>query len=127
MAHRLPPHPAKGTPEAFAWARKMAKARSVRKAGKKAEAAFFGKKTKSPALKDNPITIVGNPPRSIRANIAGVIYNRCLEIRAEKTGSWKPGLYRHPFARASKVQILALDNGDLLIHSAAGKKLWMQD
>lgn len=64
-----------------------------------------------------------NPPDHISANIQGIIYHRCLEIRAEKTG-WKPGLYRHPFSRRSGVQVLALDNGDILIHSAHGKRLW---
>lgn len=63
---------------------------------------------------------------SVSAGIAGVVYNRCVELRAEKTG-YKPGLYRHPFSKKSRVQILALDNGDLLIHSQAGIKLWGRD
>jgi len=214
----------KGSPEAFAWARKMSKARKIRRAGKKTEQTFFGKggplevkrnqlratshssinevdymkshgwdlivgtrqhpKVYSrtvgsdfqviqkearyyrllnkgfintellsvgefPLLTDaviradntgtikerftkNPITVVGlanpqdNPPRSINANIEGIIYNRCIEIRAEKTG-YKAGFYKHPFSKGSQVCIYALDNGDLLIHSKAGVKLWQPD
>lgn len=73
----------------------------------------------------NPLAVfsVGNPPKRISTGIAGVVYSRCLEIRAEKT-KFKPGLYRHPFARSSGVQILALDNGDLLVHSTRGVNLW---
>lgn len=67
-----------------------------------------------------------NPPRSISANIEGIIYNRCIEIRAEKTG-YKKGFYKHPFSRGSQVCIYALDNGDLLVHSKAGMKLWQPD
>jgi len=80
----------------------------------------------------NPITVVGlanpqeNPPRSVNANIEGIIYNRCIEIRAEKTG-YKRGFYKHPFSRGSQVCIYALDNGDLLVHSKAGVKLWQPD
>lgn len=88
--------------------------------------------------RNNPIAVygLGNPgsrtrarrpqdnPSSYRATIEGVIYNRCLEVRAEKTGSFKPGFYRHPFATTSRVQVLALDNGDILLHSTHGKKLW---
>lgn len=83
-------------------------------------------------LKENPITVVGlanpqeNPPRSVNANIEGIIYNRCIEIRAEKTG-YKKGYYKHPFSRGSQVCIYALDNGDLLVHSKAGVKLWQPD
>jgi hypothetical protein len=67
-----------------------------------------------------------NPPRSVHANIEGIIYNRCIEIRAEKTG-YKKGFYKHPFSRGSQVCIYALDNGDLLVHSKAGVKLWQPD
>lgn len=67
-----------------------------------------------------------NPARELRTTVAGVVYNRCLEVRAEKTG-YQPGLYRHPFSRKSGVQILALDNGDLLLHSTRGVKLWGTD
>lgn len=83
-------------------------------------------------MKDNPITVVGlanpqeNPPRSVNANIEGIVYNRCIEIRAEKTG-YKKGYYKHPFSRGSQVCIYALDNGDLLVHSKAGVKLWQPD
>ena len=102
----------------------------IRKAGKKTERKFFGKGGPL-EMKKNPITVVGlanpqgNPPR-VNANIEGVIYNRCIEIRAEKTG-YKKGYYKHPFSRGSKVCIYALDNGDLLVHSKAGVKLWQPD
>lgn len=113
---------------------KMAK--RIREAGKKAEREFFGKggplEAHTNPLKDNPITVVGlvnpqeNPPRSVNANIEGIIYNRCIEIRAEKTG-YKKGYYKHPFSKGSQVCIYALDNGDLLVHSKAGVKLWQPD
>lgn len=83
-------------------------------------------------MQSNPITVVGlanpqeNHPRSVSANIEGIIYNRCIEIRAEKTG-YKAGFYKHPFSKGSKVCIYALDNGDLLVHSKAGVKLWQPD
>lgn len=81
----------------------------------------------------NPITLVGNPrdrhnpPKRIMASVAGVLYNRCLEIRAEKTLGRHKGLWYHPFKKESEVQILALDTGDLLIHSRNGKFLWKPD
>lgn len=119
-------------------------------AGKMEEAERSERKVKKPSLKDfyhgkatahfesaleerarkrtrtNPIGIfgLGNPPKEIRARIEGIVYHRCLEVKAEKTGPWNKGFWRHPFARKSKVQILALDNGDLLLHSCAGVKLW---
>lgn len=73
----------------------------------------------------NPLAVfsLGNPPKRINATVAGVVYSRCLEIRAEKLVHNK-GLYKHPFSRKSGVQILALDNGDLLIHSTRGVNLW---
>ena len=83
-------------------------------------------------MKNNPITLVGlaNPQgktrRSVNANIEGIVYNRCIEIRAEKTG-YKKGFYKHPFSKGSQVCIYALDNGDLLVHSKAGVKLWQPD
>lgn len=103
------------------------KSRKIRKAGKKTELEFFGKGGPL-EVKENPITVVGlaNPPHSVNANIEGVIYNRCIEIRAEKTG-YKKGYYKHPFSRGSQVCIYALDNGDLLVHSKAGVKLWQPD
>lgn len=97
------------------------------------------------AIKKNPISVLGlgnpNPGHSMRlkrgrthlfkhaklvalnAKVEGVIYNRVIEIKAQKT-SWEKGYYRHPFGRKSKAQILALDNGDLLIHSTNGTPLW---
>jgi hypothetical protein len=67
----------------------------------------------------------GNPPKRLNVGIAGVVYNRALEIRAEKT-VYQPGLYKHPFDRKSQVEVLALDNGDLLLHSIVGVRLWGQ-
>lgn len=77
-------------------------------------------------MKDYGAGIQDNPPRSVSANIEGIVYNRCIEIRAEKTG-YKKGFYKHPFSRGSQVCIYALDNGDLLVHSKAGVKLWQPD
>jgi hypothetical protein len=73
----------------------------------------------------NPLAVFGvaNPPKRISTGIAGIVYGRCLEIRAEKL-KFKPGLYKHPFSRKAGVQILALDNGDLLVHSTRGVNLW---
>lgn len=88
--------------------------------------------TRKELFQKNPITVVGlanpqdNPPRSVSANIEGIIYNRCIEIRAEKTG-YKAGFYKHPFSKGSQVCIYALSNGDLLVHSKAGVKLWQPD
>lgn len=140
----------KGSPEAIAWAAKMQAARekkkiAIRALGKKREREFFGaernpgkphgkfarcvKKVSRKVLPkgSDPKKICGaalnNPPNVINAGIAGVIYNRCVEIRAEKT-MYERGYYKHPFARTSKVCVLALDNGDILIHSKAGINLW---
>lgn len=76
----------------------------------------------------NPLAIygLGNPGSPVKARVAGVIYNRVHEVRAEKTGGFKPGLYRHPFTKRSKVCMLALDNGDILIHSQTGARLWKE-
>lgn len=69
-----------------------------------------------------------NPPARVNATIAGVLYNRCREIRAEKTSATGlKGLYYHPFLERSKVMVLALDSGDILIHSQAGERLWKLD
>ncbi len=152
-------HPKKGSPEAFAWARRMQAARrkgvkrnpgavyheaeavaeeaterrAARK-GKVTQAAFHRGKAaahrqseaKARELHMNPIAVFGNPGQRISAKVEGVIYNRCIEIRAEKT-THKPGYYRHPFNKKSRVEILALDNGALLIHSKAGERLWGVD
>jgi hypothetical protein len=77
-------------------------------------------------VRRNPIAVfgLGNPPNEVRAKVSGIVYNRCLEVRAEKTGSFKRGLWKHPFLKDSQVQVLALDNGDLLLHSVAGVRLW---
>jgi len=105
--------------------------RRAAKKGKVTQAAFHRGKAaahrqseaKARELKMNPIAVFGNPGQRVSAKVEGVVYNRCIEIRAEKT-SHKPGLYRHPFAKKSRVCILALDNGSLLIHSMAGERLW---
>lgn len=77
----------------------------------------------------NPLAVFlpGNPNpgpmKEIRAKVAGVVYNRVREVRAEKTAHPElKGLYKHPFKKG--VQQLALDNGDLLLHSTTGKPLW---
>lgn len=118
--------------------------------GKMEEAEYSEKHVKKPSLKDfyhgkatahfesalteragkrtrkNPLAVfgLGNPPKEIHAKIEGIIYRRCLEVKAEKTGAWQKGLWKHPFSKKSQVSILALDNGDLLLHSAVGVKLW---
>jgi len=78
-----------------------------------------------PRHSKNPLAVfgVGNPPKRVSIGVAGVLYSRCLEIRAEKL-KYKPGLYKHPFTRKAGVQILALDSGDLLVHSTAKVNLW---
>ena len=119
----------KGSPQALAWGKKM---QSIRAAGLRMEKKFFGRRgvfakaghTKH--LKKNPITLVGNPPKSITANIAGILYRRVVEVRAEKTGTFQKGFWYHPFKAGSDVQMLALDTGDILLHSTAGKKLWRE-
>lgn len=69
-----------------------------------------------------------NPPKRIRADVAGVMYNRVWEVQAEKTGDHEhKGLWYHPYKGKSQVQMLALDSGDILLHSKAGKKLWKED
>ena len=89
-----------------------------------------GKKFKRPPgiYGSTRITPKQNPAHRINTSIAGVLYNRCVEIRAEKTSAkGLKGLYYHPFLERSKVCVLALDNGDILIHSKAGEKLWKLD
>lgn len=78
-----------------------------------------------PRHSKNPLAVFGfpNPPKSVNVSVAGVLYSRCLEIRAEKL-KYKPGLYKHPFTRKAGVQILALDSGDLLVHSTRRVNLW---
>lgn len=108
--------------------------RRAAKKGKVTQAAFHRGKAaahrqseaKARELKMNPIAVFGNPGQRVNARVEGVVYNRCIEIRAEKT-SHKPGLYRHPFAKKSRVRILALDNGSLLVHSMVGERLWGVD
>lgn len=67
-------------------------------------------------IKDNPIAVY-NPPK-----VAGVIYNKAIEIRAQKTDRLF-GRYKHVFG--PNVQILGLDNGDVLLHHRDGKPLWI--
>jgi hypothetical protein len=77
-------------------------------------------------VKKNPITLVGNPPQTVRARVEGVLYHRVVEIQAEKVGGPDKGLWYHPFSQQADVCILALDTGDLLVHSKAGKRLWKE-
>lgn len=70
-------------------------------------------------IKSNPLAIY-NPP----AEVAGVIYNNAIEIRAEKTGGSLKGFYKHIF-ESKNVQILGLTNGDVLLHHKGGKRLWI--
>lgn len=70
-------------------------------------------------IKSNPLAIY-NPP----AEVAGVIYNSAIEIRAEKTGGSLKGFYKHIF-ESKNVQILGLTNGDVLLHHKGGKRLWI--
>lgn len=108
--------------------------RRAARGGKVTQAAFQRGKAaahrqsemKARELKENPIVVFGNPGSRVQAKVEGVIYNRCIEIRAEKTHH-KPGLYRHPFAKKSRAVILGLDNGSILIHSMAGERLWGKD
>lgn len=151
--------PRKGSPEAYAWARKMKAAREQKskrnpgasyhaaeaeqaeaqerraaRGGKVSQAAFQRGKAsahrqselKARELKLNPIAVFGNPGSRVQAKIEGVIYSRCIEIRAEKTHH-KPGLYRHPFNKKSRAVIFGLDNGSILIQSMNGTRLWGED
>ena len=119
--------------EAEAVAEEATERRAAQK-GKVTQAAFHRGKAaahrqseaKARELRMNPIAVFGNPGQHISARVEGVVYNRCIEIRAEKT-THKPGFYRHPFNKKSRVEILALDNGALLIHSKAGERLWGVD
>lgn len=130
---KLRSNPGAAYHEAEAVAEEATERRAAHK-GKVTQAAFHRGKAvahrqsevKARELRMNPIAVFGNPGKEIRAKVAGVIYSRCIEIRAEKTVH-KPGLYRHPFHKKSRVEILALDNGALLIHSRAGERLWGVD
>jgi len=53
-----------------------------------------------------------------------VIYENIEEIRAEKgkNSLWPKDKFKHRFKRGA--QVFGLDNGDLLIKSKNGKKLW---
>lgn len=119
-------------------------------AGKMEEAERSERNVKKPSLKDfyhgkaiahfesaleerartktrkNPLAVfgLGNPPNRISAKVAGIIYRRCVEVKAEKLGKFQKGFWRHPFDAASQVHVLALDNGDILLHSVAGTRLW---
>lgn len=74
----------------------------------------------------NPLAVfgLGNPPNHVSAKVAGIIYRRCIEVKAEKLGKFQKGFWRHPFDASSQVHVLALDNGDILLHSVAGVPLW---
>jgi len=72
-------------------------------------------------VKKNPIAIY-NPPT---AKVAGTIYNNAIEIKAQKTGGPLKGHYKHVFG--PNVKIMGLDNGDVLLHHAKGKRLWISE
>lgn len=111
-----------------------AQERRAARGGKVSQAAFQRGKAsahrqsemKARELKLNPIAVFGNPGSRVQAKIEGVIYSRCIEIRAEKTHH-KPGLYRHPFNKKSRAVIFGLDNGSILIQSMNGTRLWGED
>lgn len=98
--------------------------RSLRHYGKRGDP----KRICGASVKRNPIAIyglTGNPRMNghVNAKISGLIYNRVIEVKAQKT-AFKPGYYRHPFSRQNQVKLFGLDNGDLLLHSTAGVRLW---
>jgi hypothetical protein len=66
-------------------------------------------------------SIKKNPPRTVCLSVAGTVYNKVKEIRAEKT-VFRKGLYKHPFKGG--VKLFALEDGSLLVKSTTGKKLW---
>jgi len=111
-----------------------AQERRAARGGKVTQAAFQRGKAsahrqsemKARELKENPIAVFGNPGSRVQAKIEGIIYSRCIEIRAEKTHH-KPGLYRHPFNKKSRAVIFGLDNGSILIQSMNGTRLWGED
>ena len=111
-----------------------AQERRAARGGKVTQAAFQRGKAsahrqselKARELKLNPIAVFGNPGSHVQAKIEGIIYSRCIEIRAEKTHH-KPGLYRHPFNKKSRAVIFGLDNGSILIQSMNGTRLWGED
>jgi hypothetical protein len=111
-----------------------AQERRAARGGKVTQAAFQRGKAsahrqsemKARELKLNPIAVFGNPGSRVQAKIEGIIYSRCIEIRAEKTHH-KPGLYRHPFNKKSRAVIFGLDNGSILIQSMNGTRLWGED
>jgi len=74
--------------------------------------------------RENPIAVLGisgNPRRPAR--VAGVLYNQTVQVRARKT-TYRRGSYYHDFDPKSAVKVLALDNGDVLLHSTKGLPLW---
>jgi len=54
------------------------------------------------------------------------IYDRILEIRAQKgpQSLWAGELFKHPFT--SKAKVYGLPDGSILIKSTCGKDLWQQ-
>lgn len=82
-------------------------------------------RTIPPRVRKNPLAVfgLGNPPKRINAGVMGIVYSRCHNIQAEKV-HYEPGFYEHPFTKKAGVQILALDSGDLLVHSTRGVNLW---
>lgn len=98
--------------------------KSLKKYDRKGSAESICGSSMSKKYRKNPIAIFGNPPHGVNARVAGILYNEVIEVRARKTG-YKRGFYKHPFE--TEVMLLALDNGDLLIHSKDGHKLWERD
>ncbi len=61
-----------------------------------------------------------------KVKIVAEIYDVILEIKAMKgkESLWPKELFSHKFSRKSKAAIYGLSNGDILIRSSVGKKLW---
>jgi hypothetical protein len=57
---------------------------------------------------------------------AVLIYETALEIRAKKgkESLFPKDYFKHSFKKSSKVKIWGLPNGDVLIKSDIGKRLW---
>ena len=55
-----------------------------------------------------------------------LIYESDLEIRGQKSKDslFPKDYFKHSFKKKNKVQIWGLPNGDVLIKSSIGKRLW---
>lgn len=66
----------------------------------------------------NPIAVYNPPPGRL-------IYGRVLAVEAQKTnGTHRGKRFRHSFEADSRVAAYALQDGSVLLKSAAGKRLW---